>query len=141
MKNLLATILFALLCPIAAAQPAGGPDPLAEQVFPPELVMQHQQAIGLTDSQREAIKSEARQAQRKLTDLQWQLQDEVEKLVALMKPASPDEARVLAQLDRVLAAERDIKREHLTLVVRLKGKLTAEQQAKLRELRGATASR
>jgi Spy/CpxP family protein refolding chaperone len=141
MNKLLAAMLFALVCPAVAAQPPGAHDPIAEQVFPPELVMENQQAIGLTDAQRGSIRNEVRQAQRKLTDLQWQLQDEVEKLVALLKPAAPDEARALAQLDRVLAVERDIKREHMTLMIRLKDGLTGEQQAKLRELRGGLATR
>ena len=140
MKAFVLCALFMLLPVLAIAQPAG-PDPIAENVFAPDLVMQHQQAIGLTDAQKDFLKSTVRQAQTRLTDLQWQLQDEVEKLVALLKPAGPDEAHVLAQLDRVLNLEREIKREHLTLVVRVKGKLTSEQQTKLRELRGKISSK
>ena len=125
---------IALLCAIAAAQPAGH-DPIAENVFAPDLVMQHQQAIGLTDAQKEFLKTEVRQAQLRLTELQWQLQDEVEKLAALLKQDTADEQRVTTQLDRVLNLERDIKRAHLGLVVRIKNNLTREQLAKLRELR------
>ena len=46
-----------------------------------------------------------------------------------------DEQEALAQLDKVLATERDIKREQITLLVRIKDKLTPEQQAKLVEIR------
>jgi len=46
-----------------------------------------------------------------------------------------DEAQTLAQLDKLLNAERDIKRAQIALLVRLKNKLTAEQQEKLMELR------
>lgn len=125
---------IALLVPVAAAQP-GGHDPIAENVFAPDLVMQHQQAIGLSDGQKEFLKAEVRQAQLRLTELQWQLQDEVEKLAALLKQDIADEQRVTLQLDRVLNLERDIKRAHLGLVVRIKNNLTREQQGKLRELR------
>lgn len=125
---------IALLCSIAAAQHPGN-DPIAENVFAPDLVMQHQQAIGLTDGQKELLKAEVRQAQLRLTELQWQLQDEIEKLASLLKQDTPDEQRVTTQLDRVLNLERDIKRAHLGLVVRIKNQLTREQQAKLRELR------
>lgn len=125
---------IALLCAIAAAQPTGH-DPIAENVFAPDLVMQHQQAIALTDGQKELLKAEVRQAQLRLTELQWQLQDEIEKLAVLLKQDIADEQRVIAQLDRVLNLERDIKRAHLGLVVRIKNNLTREQQAKLRDLR------
>jgi Spy/CpxP family protein refolding chaperone len=125
---------IALLCAIAAAQPAGH-DPIAENVFAPDLVMQHQQAVALTDGQKDLLKAEVRQAQLRLTELQWQLQDEIEKLAALLKQDIADEQRVMTQLDRVLNLERDIKRAHLGLVVRIKNNLTREQQAKLRDLR------
>ena len=125
---------LALLCSIAAAQSAAS-DPIAENVFAPDLVMQHQQAIGLTDGQKEFLKAQVRQAQLRLTELQWQLQDEIEKLAALLKQDAADEQSVTTQLDRVLNLERDIKRAHLGLVVRIKNQLTREQLAKLRELR------
>ena len=134
LTQLMMGTVIALLCVIAAAQPVAH-DPIAESVFPPELVMQHQQAIGLTDGQKDLLKVEVRQAQLRLTELQWQLQDEIEKLAALLKQEPADEQRVTNQLDRVLNLERDIKRAHLGLVVRIKNNLTREQQAKLRELR------
>ena len=101
----------------------------------PELVIQHQEEIGLSGEQRDYLKTEIRQAQLKFTDYQWKLQDEMEKLVALVKQPRVDEQQVLAQLERVLAAEREIKREQVTLLVRIKNKLTPEQQAKLLDLR------
>jgi Spy/CpxP family protein refolding chaperone len=52
-----------------------------------------------------------------------------------------DESQTLAQLEKVLAAEREIKREQVTLLVRIKNKLTPEQQGKLLELRNKPANR
>jgi Spy/CpxP family protein refolding chaperone len=65
----------------------------------------------------------------------------MEKLVSLVKQNHVDEQQVLAQLDKVLAAEREVKREQVTLLVRIKNKLTPEQQGKLVELRGKPANR
>jgi Spy/CpxP family protein refolding chaperone len=48
-----------------------------------------------------------------------------------------DESRVLGQADRILALEKEIKKTHLTLLVRVKNLLTREQQAKLSEIRRA----
>src|SRR5215475_6876694 len=60
-------------------------DPLGHSFFAPELVIQNQEAIGLSAEQKEALKQDMRQAQLKFTELQWKLQDEMEKLVALVK--------------------------------------------------------
>ena len=116
-------------------------DPIGQSFFAPELVIQHQEAIGLSAEQKEYLKTEIRQAQLKFTELQWKLQDEMEKLVTLVKQPRVDEQQVLAQLERLLGAEREIKRQQVTLLVRIKNKLTAEQQGKLLEMRGKAATK
>jgi Spy/CpxP family protein refolding chaperone len=135
---LLPLVLFLLASLVATAQQPGqqaGPDPIAENVFPPELIMQNQQAIGLSEEQKNFLKAETRKAQTRFTELQWQLQDEVEALVTLLKQDRPNEQQVLGQLDKVLNAERDVKRAQFSLLLRFKNNLTPEQQAKLREMR------
>ena len=89
----------------------------------------------MSAEQKEYLKTEIRQAQLKFTELQWKLQDEMEKLLSLVKQPRVDEQQALAQLDKVLAAEREIKKEQVTLLVRIKNKLTPDQQSKLAELR------
>ena len=116
-------------------------DPIGQNFFAPELVMQNQEAIGLSGEQREYLKTEIRQAQLKFTESQWKMQDEMEKLVALIKQPSVDEAQMLAQLEKLLAAERDVKKAQLTLLARIKNKLTPEQQSKLAELRPKATSK
>ena len=127
--------IFLLAAGISRAQQPGE-DPLGQSFFSPELVIQHQEAIGLSPEQKDAFKTEIRQAQLKFTELQWKLQDEMEKMLSLVKQPRPDEQQVLAQLDKVLSAEREVKREQIALLVRIKNKLTPEQQAKLADLRG-----
>lgn len=98
--------------------------------------MQNQQAIALTDEQKSYLRTEIRDAQMKFTDLQWKLQDEAEKMVSLASQPHVDEQQALAQLEKVLTVERDVKRAQIALLVHIKNKLTADQQAKLEELRG-----
>ncbi len=133
----LAFLLSALPAGLLAQSPVPprAPDPIAQNVFPPELVMQQQEAIGLSESQRDSIRREIKSAQGVFTDLQWALQDEVAKLTALLKPARVDEAKTLAQLGKVLDGEREVKKAQITLLVRIKNVLTPDQQAKLAELR------
>lgn len=133
-KLLLPTLLLifnpATLC---AQQPPS--DPLGENLFPPELVMQHQHALGLSDEQKTFFKKKLREAQEFFTESQWRLQDEMEKMVALVKQDHVDESQTIAQLDKILNIEGDIKRRHIALLIKIKNGLTAEQQTKLRELR------
>ncbi len=112
------------------------PDPVRGNMFPPELIMRNQTAIGLTDEQKTTIRGELLQAQTRFTELQWELQDQVESLVSLLKQEKVDEQQALAQLDKVLDVEREVKRAQIGLMVRIKNKLTPEQQAQLREIRG-----
>ncbi len=125
-----------LLFPVfLAAQQAPSRDPLTENLFPPELVMSHQNAIGLGDAQKAYIRGELLKAQSRFTELQWQLQDAMEALGSLLKQTPVDEAQVTGQLDKVLNAEREIKRTQISLLVRIKNKLTPDQQAQLQKLR------
>jgi Spy/CpxP family protein refolding chaperone len=123
------------LCAESAA-----PDPLGESLFPPELVVQHQSEIGLTEEQRELLMSEIHKAQDRFAELQRRLQNEVEALGLLLKKQSIEEQAALTQFDKVLNAEREIKRAHLGLVLRIKNQLTAEQVTKLREIKAKIAS-
>jgi len=113
----------------------GGDDALAKLFLPPDLVMSHQQAINLSDLQRLAIQTNMVDTQKRLLDQQFRLNGEVEKLQSLLKGAKPDEAKVLEEMDKVLGAERDIKRAQLSLMVKLKNTLTPQQQSQLEALR------
>ncbi|MFQ5650846.1 MAG: Spy/CpxP family protein refolding chaperone [bacterium] len=110
-------------------------DPIDQYTFEPELVMQNQRAIALTEQQRTSIKKEIQVAQAKFTELEWDLQSEMESFISLLRKERVDERRALDVLKKVLALESEIKQTHLVLAIRLKNLLTAEQQEKLRKLR------
>ncbi len=55
--------------------------------------------------------------------------------VRLLQARPVDESAVLAQADRVMNLEREIKKAHLSLLVRVKNLLTQPQQDKLAALR------
>ena len=125
-------ILLLATGPVHAQQP--DQDPIGQSFFAPELVIQHQEAIGLSAEQKDYFKTEIRQAQLKFTELQWTLQDEMERLVSLLKQSKADEKQAASQLAKVLAAEREIKLAQLMLLIRIKNNLTPAQQSQLREL-------
>ena len=110
------------------------PDPLAHLMFPPEMIMGHARELNLTEEQKTYLRGEVQKATVTFQDLQWKLQDQMEALHDTMKSNSVNEQQALAQLDKVLDVEREIKRLHIALAVRLKNRLTPEQQDQLHKM-------
>jgi Spy/CpxP family protein refolding chaperone len=139
---LLLAAWIALATAATAAPPAPPPappadDPIAQNVFPPELIMKHGGEIGLDAEQRTAIKDAVLQAQTKFLNAQWEAQEETTKLIHLLQARPVDEKAVLSQADRLMDLERQIKKTQLSLLVRLKNLLTPAQQTRLADLRRA----
>src|SRR6266404_8623002 len=110
-------------------------DPLADAMFPPEMIMQHARELNLTQEQKTFMRDEIQKATTRFNDLQWQLQDAMEALHDTMKANQVIEQQALAQLGKVLDAERDIKTLHMGMAIRIKNKLTPDQQMKLQTMR------
>jgi len=142
MKSKLLLSTFFLLfntAALGAQQPPS--DPLGENLFPPELVMQHLQTLGLIEEKRVFLETELRQAQTRFTELQEELQGEAEKMIELVKVGRVNESQALAQLDKILNLEREIKRAQIALLIKIKNSLTPEQQMKLREIQNSLRGR
>ena len=136
MKRILLAATFLLLAGVQLSRAQQQPlDPIGDNLIPPELIMQHQQEIGLSPDQKSFINAELQKAQAKFSELQWQLAGEIETMASLVKQERIDEAQSLAQLDKILNLEREIKRTHIALVIRIKNRLSGEQQARLQELK------
>lgn len=110
-------------------------DPLADSIFPPDMIMQHQRELALTEDQKIFMRGEIQRTTTRFNELQWQLQDQMEALHETVKSNSVNEQLALSQLDKVLDSEREIKRLHMEMAIRLKNKLTPDQQMKLQEFR------
>lgn len=120
---------------------ANAPGPIEARLFPPELAMEHQEELGITDEQKKALIAETERGNSEVLRLQWELEAEKEKLVKLLEPDKVDEAKVKDAATRVTDREGKVKSAYLTMLVRVKNILTAEQKEKLRGLRAATEPR
>src|SRR5262245_35821901 len=136
MKLRLAASLAALLAlsALAPARAEGG-DPIAEQLFPPDLVLRYASDIGLDDAQRAAIKDAVVKAQTTVLGAQLDLQEASAQMVRQLQATPVDETATLARLDRILALEKEMKHAQISLLVGIKNRLSAKQQEKLRDLR------
>jgi Spy/CpxP family protein refolding chaperone len=115
--------------------PPQPPDPLGDVMFPPDMIMGHARQLNLTDEQKTYMRGEIQKTTMSFHDLQWKLQDQMELLHDIMKSPSVSEEQALSQLNKVLDIEREIKRLHFSLAVRIKNRLTPAQQDQLHQMR------
>ena len=120
------------------AQPTT-PDVIAENLFTADLILKHQDTVGLVESQKVFFREEMEKSRARVAELQEKLSKEKAALVPLLKKDRIDEAAALAQSDKALALDQQIKREHLALLIRLKNRLTPDQQNKLSEIKASAA--
>ena len=106
---------------------------LMGRLFPPTLIMQRQQELGLTGQQQEAIKAELREFQSRVVDVQWDLQSNQGELEAILAEDRIDADAATAAVDKVLNAENTLKKMHLMLLIRIRNVLSPEQIDKLGE--------
>jgi Spy/CpxP family protein refolding chaperone len=114
---------------IGASAQTASPDPIRDALIPPDVVMSHQQELGLSDAQRAAIQSDVLIAQGHFIRWQVQLSAATSKLVDILRENRVDQTKALAQMDAVLDLERQVKHAQLTLMIQVKNELTSQQQA------------
>lgn len=121
------------------SKPADPPGAIESRLYPPELIMENQAALGIDPTQRDLLLAEIERAQTELLHLQWDLQGEKEKLVKVLDSDVVDEKAAMDAANHVMERENAVKAAHLKMLVHLKNMLTPPQQAKLRSLRSGKA--
>ncbi len=89
------------------------------------------QKLGLTGDQQKRIDVLFQQSRLKLIDLSAGLQKEEAILEPLVEADKPDEAQVLAQIDRVAQARAELEKANARMLLGFRGVLTQEQWKKL----------
>ncbi len=108
---------------------------LDADLFPPELVIRHQQEIELTEEQSRAILKASQEAQSQILEAQWALGPALQEMRAELKKTRVDEEIVLSHMRKITAKESQVKEIQLRLMIQVKNLLTPEQQDRLRPLR------
>jgi Spy/CpxP family protein refolding chaperone len=108
---------------------------LADEFFAPELVRKYYEEIGLTEEQRSSLQAALAGVKGEYEALQAQQAAATDKVVALARQETIDEAKALAELDALMKIECDIKRMQAKMMILIRNTLTPVQRAQLRELR------
>ena len=111
--------------------------PMDENLFPPDLLLSNQIALGLGDDQVAAIKTALSETHPKVIDVQTRLQRVTEQLNDQLGAPRIDEGAALGLAGQAMDLEKQIKTAHMSLLIRVKNLLTPEQQEKAKALRPA----
>ena len=90
--------------------------------------------IGLNDGQVQKIEQVFQDSRMKLVDIHANLQKEEIKLEPMLESDNPDEAAVLASIDRIAAARANLEKANAQMAFAIRRILTPEQWKKLRAM-------
>ncbi len=100
-------------------------------LYPADSIMQRQKWLGITPEQRKDIAGLVREFQGEVTELQWSMPNEQQKLRELLQSRDIDAEPALAQAEKVLNMETQFKLAHFRLLIAIKNQLTDEQIEKI----------
>ena len=108
-------------------------------LFEPQLILDFRDKIALTDEQAKTIAVLIQQREAEMRASDQQAAPESQALLDLLAPAKVDEQKALARIDRILALERQRRRNELLHLIRLKNVL-GEHQQKMKRSRIVTTA-
>ncbi len=91
--------------------------------------------LKLTDDQRKAMDGILQEHREKLIDLRAGLEKAELGMEPLMGQDQPDEARILAQIDKVAQARAELEKANARFLLALRGKLTPDQWKQVQAFR------
>lgn len=136
MKKGILIVLFA--CLAFTTTMAAGPkaDMFKGKLFPPNVILEHRADLNLTREQFTAIKAAVVEVQANIAEFEWDMREAHQNIMAELDQSPVDEKRVLKQVSAVLAAENQVKKRQMTMLIRVRNLLTPEQIVYLESQRG-----
>lgn len=107
---------------------------MLDRLQPPTMLMRYQEELKLTPKQIDAIKKEMKTFQSNIVDVEWDLQSSTNDLRNELKKDNIDKSRALSLMDKVMAAENSLKKQHLAMLIGVHNVLTADQIQELNRL-------
>jgi hypothetical protein len=132
MKTILSFLAAAALSclPSALAQ-----NPLESELFPPDFLMNQREVLGLNETQLQDIQAIVQELQPKFESLKGKLEERAKAFEEALHQAKPDIEQTEERLRAMLTQENEMKLLQVHLMLTVRGKLTAEQVEKARQLR------
>lgn len=125
LRVLIAIVWMLPLTAVAAEHGKG--DVFRGKLFPPNVILEHQDALGLSKEQFTAIRTAVVAVQSDIAEHEWDVREAYQRIMAGLDEKPVDERRVLSGVEAALRAENQVKIRQMTMLIRLKNLLTAEQ--------------
>lgn len=129
----LAGICLLLLASMAAAQ-GQGQDPFKGKLIPPNVILEHQDELDLTKDQFTAIRAAVVEVQSSVAEHEWDLREAYQRVLAELDESPIDEGQVMANVEKALLAENEVKKLQVAMLIKLRNLLTDEQMEYLQSV-------
>lgn len=97
------------------------------KLFAPNVILENRDALQLSKDQFTAIRAAVVEVQAGIAEHEWDMQEAYQALMLELDNSPVNEDRVLKHASTALLAENQVKKKQMTMLVRLKNLLTAEQ--------------
>lgn len=121
-------ICLSLLSSVTLAQDIGSKkDVFKGKLFAPKIILEHQDALGLTKEQFTAIRAAVVEVQASVAGHEWDLREAYMQTLASLDETPVDEDMVLQSVEAALLAENEVKKLQVRMLIKLRNLLTDEQ--------------
>ncbi len=136
MRTLCTALLSLVLLPslVGAQMPPGAPHPPGPDLGKWWKNSETVRELGLSEAQINQIEQTFLEQRLKLIDLHAELEKQEARLQPLIEADQPDEAKVSAQIDQVLAARGRLEKANAMMMLAIRRVLTVEQWKKLQAI-------
>lgn len=133
----LMSVVLMLVASGAMAQGMGEQqkDVFKGKLFAPNIILEHQQELGLSKEQFTAIRAAVVEVQGSVAEHEWDLREAYLRVLADLDESPVDEEAVLKNVEAALQAENQVKKLQVAMLIRLRNLLTDEQMEYLQEER------
>ena len=122
-----------LVAGLAQAQDAGGDrDVFKGKLFPPNVILEQQERLGIDREQFTAIRAAVVGAQGDIAEHEWDLRTAYRNVLAELDKVPVDKERVLTLVERALQAENEVKKRQVAMLIEVRNLLSQEQIEQLR---------
>lgn len=126
-KGIFLPVVIAILGMSTALAAGPKEDVFKGKLFPPNVILEHQEDLDLSKAQFKAIRAAVVEVQSGVAEHEWDMKEAYQALMQELDKAPVDEERVLAHASKALLAENQVKKKQMAMLVRLKNLLTEEQ--------------
>ncbi len=124
----LLVVFLSLIASVAQADELPGKkDVFKGKLFAPNIILEHQDELGLTKDQFTAIKKAVVEVQASIAGHEWDLREAYMKTLSSLDESPIDEDKVLKSVEEALLAENQVKQLQVRMLIRLRKLLTQEQ--------------